>query len=137
MRRLIFLATVALTASSSAFAADLETSTVGQGTAVPFSRTGCFVGGHIGGSEGFVGGGQIGCDYQFAPQWIVGVGGQAAWATVKKTQAGTLRNFVTGATIPSQDTLRIDFVASATLRLGFGVDRWLFYVKGGAAWINQ
>jgi outer membrane immunogenic protein len=31
-----------------------------------------------------------------------------------------------------------DFLASATARLGYSfVDRWLFYVKGGAAWTNE
>jgi outer membrane immunogenic protein len=56
---------------------------------VAYNWTGCHVGGHVGGvlsddrsgpgllgntisfsSVGFVGGGQIGCDYQFAPGWL-------------------------------------------------------------------
>jgi hypothetical protein len=32
---------------------------------------------------------------------------------------------------------RTDFVASATARLGYAADRWLLYVKGGAAWAGD
>jgi outer membrane immunogenic protein len=40
--------------------------------------------------------------------------------------------------LPSQFTLRNDFLASATARLGYSVaDRWLVYAKGGAAWTNE
>jgi opacity protein-like surface antigen len=34
-------------------------------------------------------------------------------------------------------TARTDFIASATARLGYAADRWLFYVKGGAAWAGD
>src|SRR5262249_42521607 len=148
MRRLIFLATVALTAASPAFGADLPVKAPAVVPPVPFSWTGCYIGGHIGGvisedvttgvlgnsnsfsSTGFVGGGQIGCDYQFAPRWIVGVEGQAAWTGLKNTHAGTVRNLVTGVTLPAQFTLRNDFLASATARLGYSIaDRWLVYAK--------
>jgi outer membrane immunogenic protein len=30
------------------------------------------------GGTGFIGGGQIGCDYQFAPSWVVGAEGRGA-----------------------------------------------------------
>ena len=154
MRRLIFQATVALTAATPTFAADLA---VKAPTApVPFSWTGCYIGGQIGAdfsgykttnvfgnsisfsSTGFVGGGQIGCDYQFAPRWIVGVEGQAAWTSLKNTHAAAVRNLATGVMVPSQFTLRNDFLASATARLGYSIaDRWLVYAKGGAAWTNE
>jgi outer membrane immunogenic protein len=122
----------------------------------PFSWTGCFIGGHVGGafsedrinsafgtsttfeSSGVVGGGQIGCDYQFAPTWVVGVEGRAAGSSLKSTQALTAVNLVTGATVPAQLTVRNDFLASATARLGYsGADNWLFYARGGAAWTNE
>jgi outer membrane immunogenic protein len=42
------------------------------------------------------------------------------------------------AILPSQFTVSNDFLASATARLGYSfVDRWLLYVKGGAAWTNE
>ena len=91
MRKQIFLSAVALTTAAPAFAADLAVKAPPAVAPVLFSWTGCYVGGHIGvdvsddgttsvlgtsrsfSSTGFVGGGQIGCDYQFAPRWIVGV----------------------------------------------------------------
>ena len=155
MPRLIFLATVAVMAASPAFAADLPVKAPIV-AAVPFSWTGCYIGGHIGvgvsedkttgtlghsrdfSSTAFVGGGQIGCDYQFAPRWVVGVEGQAAWTGLKNTHAGVVRNPVTGVTVPAQFTLRNDFLASATARLGYSIaDSWLVYAKGGAAWTNE
>jgi outer membrane immunogenic protein len=89
-------------------------------------------------SSGFVGGGQIGCDYQFVPGWVLGAEGRGALTSLKGSSAGTVRNLITGVTLPSQFTVGNDFLASATTRLGYSfVDRWLFYVKGGAAWTNE
>jgi outer membrane immunogenic protein len=139
--------------SGLAYAADLRAPIVAP---APFSWTGCYIGGHIGGvvsadettsvwghsndfsSTGFVGGGQIGCDYQFAPRWIVGVEGQAAWTGLKNTESGSVRNLATGITLPAQLTLHNDFLASATPRVGYSIaDRWLLFAKGGAAWTNE
>jgi outer membrane immunogenic protein len=121
-----------------------------------YSWTGCYVGGNIGGaftddaatnrfgatrshdSSGFVGGGQVGCDYQFAPRWVLGAEGRGAWTSLKGSNAGNVLYPATGVTVPSQFTVSNDFLASATARLGYSfVDRWLFYVKGGAAFTNE
>jgi outer membrane immunogenic protein len=123
---------------------------------VPFTWTGCYVGGHVGGvvsqdsttsalgdtigfsSTGFVGGGQIGCDYQFASGWVVGAEGRAGWSSLKNSHAGSVRNLVTGVTVPSQFTVGNDFLASATARVGHTfADRWLVFVSGGAAWTRE
>jgi outer membrane immunogenic protein len=121
-----------------------------------FSWTGCYIGGHVGGvasddrttnafgnsatftSSGFVGGGQVGCDYQFAPGWVAGIEGRAAWTNLTNSHAAQVINLVTGLTLPSQFTVSHDFLASATGRLGTSVaDRWLVFVRGGAAWTNE
>src|SRR6478735_12337324 len=58
----------------------------------PVTWTGCYIGGNVGGmfgrrsadfgsfgsldsdtNSGFAGGGQIGCDYQFAGGWVIGI----------------------------------------------------------------
>src|SRR6516225_437506 len=77
-------ALVALTMATPTFAADLAVKAAGPVVPVLFSWTGCYAGGHVGAvvsedrttsrlgnsenfsSAGFVGGGQAGCDYQFA-----------------------------------------------------------------------
>src|SRR3974390_2017461 len=90
-----FLTALAMTgsAASSAMAADLPARTapvVPQPIIAPAPAwTGCYVGGNLGGAlgdasvsgaagtvstngSGFAGGGQIGCDYQFASGWVIG-----------------------------------------------------------------
>jgi outer membrane immunogenic protein len=145
-------------ASTAAFAADLPFRSPAAFPAAPvlFSWTGCYVGGHAGavlskdkttsalgssqsfGSTGFVGGGQIGCDYEFAPRWVAGVEARAAWTGLSNSHPATVRNLVTGIVVPSQFTLGNDFLASTTARLGYSfADRWLVFVRGGAAWTHE
>jgi outer membrane immunogenic protein len=159
MRIILSSATiVALMAAIPAFAADLPMKAPAMIAAAPapFSWTGCHIGGNIGGvfsedtstgllgnsashnSSGFVGGGQIGCDYQFAPGWVIGVEGRAAWTSLKESNASTVIFPAIGRTVPSQFSVSNDFLASATARLGYSfVNPWLFSVKGGAAWTNE
>jgi outer membrane immunogenic protein len=145
--------------SGMALAADLPAPTYPTAPpAVPvvaYSWTGCHVGGHVGGvisndrttsasgtssfsSAGFAGGGQIGCDYQFALGWVAGVEGRAAWSSLKNSHAASVRNSTTGIVIPSQFTVSNDLLASATARLGYSfADRWLVFARGGAAWTHE
>jgi outer membrane immunogenic protein len=147
---------VALAAATPAFAADFPVKAPSMTAPVQFSWTGCHIGGHLGGafsqdsvsdafgnsasysSSSFVGGGQIGCDYEFAPGWVAGVEARASWLDLKSSRAGTVINFATGATAPLQFTTRNDFLASATGRLGYSVaNRWLVFVRGGPAWTRE
>jgi outer membrane immunogenic protein len=124
--------------------------------AAAFSWTGCYMGGHIGGARsndmtmssfgtsngfsaaGLVGGGQIGCDYQFASRWVVGIEGRAAATSLQNTHAATVTNLITGVTIPANFTLNNDILVSATGRLGYSfTDRWLVYARGGSAWTRE
>jgi outer membrane immunogenic protein len=115
-----------------------------------FSWTGCFAGVHAGGalsedsirstgafsSTGFIGGGQVGCDYQFASSWVVGVEGRAAWSSLTSKTAG--RGDFGGLIIPTEFTVSNDFLASATGRLGYGfAGNWLAYGRGGVAWTRE
>jgi outer membrane immunogenic protein len=86
-------------------------------------------------STGVVVGGQFGCDYQFAPNWVVGFEGSAAGSTMKGTT-----NVLLPLGFPGEAALvtaRTDFIASATARLGYAADRWLFYVKGGVGFAGD
>lgn len=159
MRNLLSaVAFLAMTAASSAIAADLPTRALKAPPIAPppFSWTGCYIGAHLGGvvsedrttslqgktdsfsATGFVGGGQVGCDYQFAQGWVVGAEGRAAWSSLQNSHASTVTNRVTLVTLPSQFTLTNDFLASATARLGYSfADRWLAFARGGAAWTRE
>jgi outer membrane immunogenic protein len=84
---------------------------------------------------GLVVGGQFGCDYQFAPNWVAGFEGAVSGSTMKGSTSVALPLGLPGET--ALVTARTDFIASASARLGYAADRWLFYVKGGAAWAGD
>jgi outer membrane immunogenic protein len=156
MLKVLFVAAAIASTATAAFAADLPLKTKAPAAPVSFTWTGCYVGGHLGGvvsedrtssdlgatrdysGAGFVGGGQIGCDYQFAPNWVIGAEGRAAWSSLRTTHGGSVRNRISGLTLPSQFITTNDFLASATARLGYVyAERWLVYARGGAAWTRE
>ena len=84
---------------------------------------------------GAVVGGQIGCDYQLASSWVVGIEGAVSGATMKGSTSVGLPLGLPGET--AVVAARTDFLPSVTARFGYAVDRWLLYVKGGAAWAGD
>jgi len=80
--------------------------------------------------SGVVIGGQIGCDYQFAPSWVVGIEGAASGSTMKGSRT-------VGLPLGNPDTALVqaktDFLTSVTARLGYAFDNVLVYGKGGFA----
>lgn len=120
-----------------------------------FTWTGCYVGGHAGGGwartswtntvnttafgdltagqgyrqtdGGFIGGGQLGCNYQVS-EWVVGIEGSFSGATLK----GNVPNTVFGAA-DDVFTTRVESLALVTGRVGYAWNNWLFYAKGGYA----
>lgn len=95
-------------------------------------------------SAGVLGGGQIGYNYQMANKFVIGVEADASWADLKGgrtcgTDTGLDANGVPGGFSPfflTCDT-RLNWLASATARVGYAWDRTLYYVKGGAAFVNE
>ncbi len=142
----------------SAFAADLGIPPAQPQVVIPpFTWTSCYAGVQAGGGwgkkdltdsvgifsgetgyssasvdvNGYMLGGQIGCDYQFAPTWVVGIEGAATGGNISKTT-----NFaVPGDTASFRSTT--DFLASITGRLGYAWDRWMLYGKGGVALVGD
>jgi outer membrane immunogenic protein len=140
------LGTVALLAmGASASAADLAarpyTKAPAYVAAPIYNWTGFYIGGHVGGafngnsgfggtsdnSDGrFLGGVQGGADYQFAPNWVIGVEAQYSWVGSNNTNilfAGT----------PYGYNLNQKGLGSVTGRLGYTWGPALLYVKGGWA----
>jgi outer membrane immunogenic protein len=114
-----------------------------------FTWTGCYIGGNVGGlwvnktftaqtapflgqsfssnASSAVGGLQGGCNYQFAGGWVVGIQGDYDWTNAHATRTGVLAaNFT--------DSFSARSVGSVTGRVGYAWNRFLPYVKGGAAW---
>jgi outer membrane immunogenic protein len=119
-----------------------------------YSWTGCYIGGHAGGlwaqkhwtdddprnlngtfglsetshsPNGFLGGVQAGCDYQFGGGFVIGIAGDYAWTSASATSNSALF-------FGDTDQSRVKSLGSVTGRLGYAWDRFLGYVKGGGAW---
>jgi outer membrane immunogenic protein len=151
------VALAALLIGGSAWAADVpRKAPPAPAAAAPVvTWTGCYVGGNIGGGwalkdwanpssnpenpgdrgtaalGGFVGGGQIGCDYQFSGSWVIGIQGMFDGASLK---GDILDSFD-----PDFDlTNRVEWFATITGRLGYAlIPTGLLYVKGGVAWVHD
>jgi outer membrane immunogenic protein len=126
-----------------------------------FDWTGCYIGGHAGYAwgkkkvtsgdpllfpglidnanhdvDGFVAGGQVGCNLWQRDRWVFGIEGQASWADVDGNVAlpavtvGELSNFRTD----------IDIIGSIAARFGYAfgaTGQTLVFVKGGAAFVHE
>ena len=83
--------------------------------------------------KGILGGGQIGYNYQIQ-HWIVGIEGD--WSAAD--MSGSVRAFSPLIAGRYSDLhTRFDWIATLTARLGFAANNWLFYGKGGAAWVRS
>ncbi len=122
----------------------------------PITWSGCYLGANIGagwdrfhaGEAGFagvptpfvdygsntgtslIGGGQVGCDYQFAPNWVIGTQGKAEFGNINSSNLVAAFPGVTAV-------FKLKNTETLTGRLGYTLaPTVLAYVKGGAAWSN-
>jgi outer membrane immunogenic protein len=84
--------------------------------------------------DGFLGGLQFGYDWQFHPNWLVGLGVDFAWADIKGDQVNPS---AVNPAIVSHPHTEYNWLTTATGRLGYVAANWLLYVKGGAAWAGN
>jgi outer membrane immunogenic protein len=129
-----------------------------------YTWTGCYIGGNVGGawhrvdqnsnrnvaggviappvnfgsadSDGdFIGGGQIGCDYQFAGNWVIGIQGMFDFGNTN-SRNNIFDPQVIGIGTPYTTTRTRDLY-TVTGRIGYlFTPQLLGYVKGGGAWTN-
>jgi outer membrane immunogenic protein len=121
-----------------------------------FSWTGCYIGAHVGwgwgrkefsngrssdgtansfdgnvDTSGAIFGGQLGCNYQFQGNWVLGIDGAVSGADIN--------GFDQAQSDSSVIHVKNDFLASVTGRIGW--NGWnpavLFYFKGGVAWAHD
>jgi outer membrane immunogenic protein len=142
------IAVVALTQIASA--ADLPRKAPAYSPPPPplaYNWTGFYVGGNVGGAwsttdwtffnganfeafgqdaSSWMGGGQIGYLYQFAPNWVTGI--EASWSgtDLKDTSISVIN-------ADRSRQSKITDLLLVTARLGYASNNWLGYVKGGYA----
>jgi outer membrane immunogenic protein len=145
------VASVALVAASlggQALAADMPLKA--PPPVIIYNWTGCYVGLFAGDSSGrskvsdvltgvqfaqynmsgFLGGADVGCNYQVG-NWVFGVEGD--WAVTNKDGQG----FDFPLNLGFIDQTHERWMATARARIGYAItDKWLWYVTGGGAWIS-
>jgi len=161
---IVGLAVATYVAATAAQAADLRMP-VKAPVAPPvpvFSWTGCYFGGHAGGgwgrkkvthaedsilpagsslsvhTSGFLGGAQVGCDYQVTSNWVIGVEGSVSFGNVRGGASTTLGTDSHDLPLGTLDFhAKTDWIASITERIGYSWSTWLLYAKGGVAWAHD
>jgi outer membrane immunogenic protein len=157
VRRYLLTAALLTTLAAPAIADGLTPRSYGTAARVsgPFSIwTGCYLGGHAGGIwdssdgwvvrtpggafvgqslgahdlGGWVGGAQVGCDYQFTgSRFVIGIQADYGWTDAKGSHASARE---IGVAYHSD----LQSLATVTGRFGHAWDRFLGYVKAGGAW---
>jgi outer membrane immunogenic protein len=116
----------------------------------PFNWTGFYIGGNVGGawssttltdkltganvtgnSGGWLGGGQVGLNYQDG-RFVLGFEGTGDWTSLNSTSG-----VVPTAFGSLQDSAKTKWVATAAVRMGIAVDHFLVYGKGGAGFVGN
>jgi outer membrane immunogenic protein len=160
MKKFLLAATALTIISGSALAADLAVRRAPPPAYAPrvvaplYSWTGCYVGGNGGGiwaktewndtrfgsfgdstASGGLGGLQVGCNYQ-AGAWVFGVQGDYDWASAKTDNTNVFLTANFPGFGPIVNHTEIKSIASVTGRVGYALDRFLVYGKGGGAWVR-
>ena len=90
--------------------------------------------GSLSGSGRFIGGGQIGFNWQFAPSWLVGV--EADFNSFNEKLSLTATGVTTIGPATVTNSLSTNWLATVRGRLGVTFDRLLLYVTGGVAFTD-
>ena len=159
MKRILFVGAFALLATGEAFAADLppvappppppRAPAAYVPVAIPsYSWTGFYLGGNLGygwsqgsfsdtagnaitttNTPAFLGGAQVGGNYEFGNGILIGAEADFDWAV----NSNNTTNPLAGVTVTNNSRWFTLFDA----RLGYALDRWLVYGKGGFAWVGS
>jgi outer membrane immunogenic protein len=142
---------VAIVSTTNALAADLprKAPVYAPPPPPPLTWTGCYLGANVGGAfgratgtfdigevstsgSGFAGGGQIGCDYQFAGPWVIGFRNM-----FDGTSNDRSRTIGTGPLAGGVVNFNNQWFDTLTGRVGYALaPAWLLYFQGGGAWAH-
>jgi outer membrane immunogenic protein len=164
MKRFLFAGAFALLAGGQALAADLppppgpapRAPAVYLPPPIQYNWTGFYIGGNLGGAWGqgsfsdpfgnnfgasnsikFIGGGQVGANYEFSNGALVGVEADFDWLPNNGNTTTTTLAAGPGTPATASVTVNNQWVTTVTGRLGYAWDRLLVYGKGGGAWVGS
>lgn len=130
----------------------------------PFTWTGVYIGAHLGGGwanndgdidavsrfkdgpplfnnfhhelngSSFIGGGQLGANWQFDENWVIGVEGDITATRIQAVESLNRVDLLGVRDFNLVVNRDIDWLASVRGRVGYAWDRWLVYATGGGAW---
>ena len=101
-----------------------------------FNWTGFYIGGNAGygwgdsdnlAPSGWSGGGQVGYNWQYAPNWVFGLEADLSGSNLNDSNA-------VGAPLVNS---KVNYFGTARARLGYTVDRVMVYGTGGLAWAHN
>jgi len=154
MKKVVIAAALALGIAAPAFAADMPMKAAPMAPPLPiFSWTGFYIGGNIGGAwsndrwndtlfvtnfnngnnGAFIGGGQIGGNYQIG-QFVIGAEWDFDWAANHNNSAGV---FIPGTGNTFAVTANNRWISTVAARFGWAVNHWMFYGKAGGGWVGS
>lgn len=84
--------------------------------------------------DGFVGGGQIGYNWQFMPNWLVGIEADIAYTDFRDSTTVTTLPLAGPGTLANTFSTRLDYLGTVRGRVGYVFDRTLIYATGGLAY---
>ena len=88
-------------------------------------------------SSGWLGGGQVGGNFEFAERWVVGIVADGDWARVSGSSSGC-SILTTGATSGcGTNSAQLSDFGTVRGRFGYALSNLLFYGTGGWAWGNS
>jgi outer membrane immunogenic protein len=164
MKRILIASALALAAGGQALAADLPPpppAPRAPATYIPvapyYNWTGFYIGGNLGAgftsvsvsdsalstitnssNTTFLGGGQVGVNYEFWGGVVVGAEAMFDWApNQNNTITATLPASLVAPATTATATINNRWLTTATGKLGYAWDRVLLYGKGGGAWVGQ
>lgn len=87
--------------------------------------------------KGVIGGGQIGYDWQFNPNFVLGLVADFQGSDIKDSAASTLSFAgVHHLSVTEALSQKLDSLGTGRARLGWAANNWLFYGSGGIAYGN-
>ena len=162
MKRILIASALALALGGPALAADLpppppRAPAAYVPIAAPYNWSGFYVGGNLGAgftsgsfsdtlgstftnssNTTFLGGGQVGVNYEFWGGLVIGAEAMFDWApNQNNTFTATLAAPPGGPGGTASATINNRWLTTATGKIGYAWDRVLFYGKGGGAWVGQ